>query len=339
MPASKNDPEYNMDHLHRGSAIIFNFDQWDNTTLPELDLQPREGSQKDKSDLKECLEGLDFDVNTEDNLDSHQFWDKLWEVRDQDHSASDCVVVVIMSHGERNLIYVKDGTLIPVNLIWQEFAADKCPTLAGKPKIFIIQACRGSSYDNGTRLYGQQELIPSPRRNDQNDSGAFSYVIPNAADIFLAFSCPAGQASWRHPDEGSWFIQAICKILNKEAYTTDLQTLFTHVAREVAVNNESSTPTDPAKDKKVQVTSSTSTLIRIVKFSKKRVISRSPEIDKITEVFENVNGNNKHEPPSPSTVDADEEIINCSHVSNPVNPVPVPEIKTNLVTNVNLVDS
>lgn len=46
-----------------------------------------------------------------------------------------------MTHGEKNSIYLSDGSLIPVNSVWEEFEANACPTLAGKPKIFIIQVC------------------------------------------------------------------------------------------------------------------------------------------------------------------------------------------------------
>ncbi|CAG7826809.1 unnamed protein product [Allacma fusca] len=319
LPVSKNNRYYNMDHLDRGRVIIFNFEEWDNTKFPGLN--PRKGSAKDKNDLAKCFGDLDFDVLSYDNLNSHQFWKEINEVRDDDHSSRDCLVVVIMSHGEKNQIYAQDGT-ISVNKIWEAFQADKCPTLAGKPKIFIIQACRGHGYDNGTELHNKKyEFNPSPKADDDvTDSAPFSYVIPNAADVFIAFSCPLGQASWRNNMNGTWFIQAVCKVLPEKVYNTDLQTLFTHVAREVALNYETSS-NDLTRDKKVQVSSTISTLIRIVKFSPKRVISHSPEIDKITEVFEKVIGNNKHELLLPNTAKFYEEINKCGHVGL----VPVPE--------------
>ncbi|CAG7818767.1 unnamed protein product [Allacma fusca] len=213
-----------------------------------------------------------------------------------------------------------------VNQIWEEFQADKCPTLAGKPKIFIIQACRGIKVDNGTRVYGDHGFTPSPNtNNDGTDSGGFSYVTPNAADTFIAFSCPPGQVSYRNRTNGTWFIQAVCKVLTEEADNADLQTLFTHVAREVALNNESSS-NDATKDKKVQVSSSTSTLIRIVKFGRKR---RARGVDKTVEGAEIVLGNNKHRLPPPSSEDVFNLTNNFAHHGRD----PGPEFENSLLTN------
>jgi hypothetical protein len=60
-------------------------------------------------------------------------------VQFEDHSDADCLLVAVMTHGEKNTVYCVDGVQIPVNIIWEFFEANNCPTLAGKPKIFIIQ--------------------------------------------------------------------------------------------------------------------------------------------------------------------------------------------------------
>jgi len=167
---------------------------------------------------------------------------------------------------------MRDGTQSPINLVWEKFEAHLCPSLAGKPKIFIVQACRGQQYDSGTKLHSSHNFPGSALgqqfRSDVTDSSTFSYVIPNAADILVAFSCPLGHYSWRHPERGSWFIQAICKVFNNHAYDMDLQGLFTTVAREVALNYQSSTTNIESNNKK-QVTSTSSTLIRGVRFRPK----------------------------------------------------------------------
>jgi Caspase domain len=55
------------------------------------------------------------------------------------HEDSDCVVIIVLSHGEDKILYAKDTSYKP-EILWSAFTADKCPTLAGKPKLFFIQA-------------------------------------------------------------------------------------------------------------------------------------------------------------------------------------------------------
>ena len=70
-----------------------------------------------------------------------------------DHSNSDCLVCCVCSHGDQDvqgpntssqkyrmsdLVYGIDGVLY-IRLITELFRDDKCPSLAGKPKLFFIQ--------------------------------------------------------------------------------------------------------------------------------------------------------------------------------------------------------
>jgi len=47
-------------------------------------------------------------------------------------------VLAVLSHGEMGIIYARDAIYKPETL-WTPFAADKCPSLAGKPKLFFLQ--------------------------------------------------------------------------------------------------------------------------------------------------------------------------------------------------------
>jgi Caspase domain len=58
--------------------------------------------------------------------------------RKMDHSDADCLVIIVLTHGEANMLHAKDTRYAPEKL-WQSFTADKCTTLAGKPKLFFIQ--------------------------------------------------------------------------------------------------------------------------------------------------------------------------------------------------------
>ena len=51
---------------------------------------------------------------------------------------ADCVLVAVLSHGEMGILYASDQPYKPDRL-WGHFNAEKCPTLAGKPKLFFVQ--------------------------------------------------------------------------------------------------------------------------------------------------------------------------------------------------------
>jgi caspase 7 len=56
-----------------------------------------------------------------------------------DHSDSDCIVVVILSHGsEGGVIYGRDKEL-PIEALVTPLKGRACQTLVGKPKLFFIQ--------------------------------------------------------------------------------------------------------------------------------------------------------------------------------------------------------
>ena len=58
-----------------------------------------------------------------------------------DHASS---VVVLMSHGEEGKIQDVNGELVILKDIFDKFKT--CGALVDKPKMFFIQACRGSKY-------------------------------------------------------------------------------------------------------------------------------------------------------------------------------------------------
>ena len=64
------------------------------------------------------------------------------------HAAADCTVVCILSHGEEGYIFGADGRKFELDAIFKLFDNTCCPDLRGKPKSFIIQACRGGRHQN-----------------------------------------------------------------------------------------------------------------------------------------------------------------------------------------------
>ena len=63
----------------------------------------------------------------------------IFSVAEEDHSDADCLLVTVLTHGETSKFLYAQDSLYNVEDLWLPFTGDKCLSLAGKPKIFIIQ--------------------------------------------------------------------------------------------------------------------------------------------------------------------------------------------------------
>lgn len=107
-----------------------------------------------------------------------------------DHGESDCIAIAILSHGELGYLYAKD-VMYKLENIWHFFTANACPTLAGKPKLFFIQACRGDRLDPGIKLQRTQ----TDGESSMNGLNSMTYRIPIHADFLIAYSTISGIAA------------------------------------------------------------------------------------------------------------------------------------------------
>uniref|UniRef100_A0A8C3Y1U4 Caspase family p20 domain-containing protein n=1 Tax=Catharus ustulatus TaxID=91951 RepID=A0A8C3Y1U4_CATUS len=104
-------------------------------------LSTREGSDIDCEKLQRRFKALHFTVLTQRDL--REMVLELLKLAQQDHSALDCCIVIILSHGCQVGVYGTDGKPIPIEKIVNYFNGSNCPSLRGKPKLFFIQACGG----------------------------------------------------------------------------------------------------------------------------------------------------------------------------------------------------
>ncbi|KAL2725175.1 caspase-1 [Vespula squamosa] len=250
-PTERYASHYKMDHPKRGIAIIFNHEHFIVHNLKE-----RAGTNTDCDNLKATLESLGFTIQAYENYTSKQIENVLQEVANIDHSTHDCLIVSVLSHGELGMLYAYDAPY-KADSIWSYFTSDKCPTLAGKPKLFFIQACQGDKLDPGFNL----------KERTETDSSVSTFRIPNHADFLIAYSTIPGHYSWRNTTRGSWFIQALCMELREFGMRYDLLTLLTFVCQRVAIDYESNTPDNITMHQQKQIPCITSMLTRLVKFT------------------------------------------------------------------------
>ena len=95
------------------------------------------------------------------------------------------------------------------------------------------------------------------------------FRIPNHADFLIVYSTIPGFYSWRNTTAGSWFVQALVHVLQREANSTDLLSILTRVSRKVAFDFQSNVPGDHIMHEKKQIPCVTSMLTRDLVFTRK----------------------------------------------------------------------
>ncbi|KAA0201658.1 hypothetical protein HAZT_HAZT012160 [Hyalella azteca] len=186
------DEFYNMNHKRRGDCIIFSHDKYDS----KMHLGQRDTSSADAKLCQKTFQKLGFEVQIHNNLKKKDLLDILQKESERDHSDCDALVVVFMSHGEnlKGLEYLcAYDDKFRTTKLWEPFTGDKCPTLAGKPKLFFIQACRGDKIDKGVGL------------RVTTDSIAFTaeeYVVPAHADLLVMWGSFEGKDKYTGSYDG-----------------------------------------------------------------------------------------------------------------------------------------
>ncbi|NXC03943.1 CASP6 protein, partial [Orthonyx spaldingii] len=221
--------EYKMNHQRRGVALIFNHEHF----YWKLMLSDRRGTMADSINLKRSLTDLGFEVRLFHDLKAEDVLQKIDEASTDDHSNADCFVCVFLSHGEDDDIYAFDAK-IKIQTITDMFKGDKCQSLVGKPKIFIIQACRGDKHDDPVIAYDSTDSSCDSLVNETEVDAAGVYTLPAAADFIMCYSVAQGYYSHRDTLNGSWYIQDLCETLKKHGSSLEFTELLTVVNRKVS---------------------------------------------------------------------------------------------------------
>lgn len=206
-------------------------------------------------------------------------------VAEMDHSDHDCLVVIVLTHGDLEPYYdVDSGMMVntllshdlmgyihardkryPLQTLWRFFTNENCPSLKDKPRVFLIQACQGDKTDPGFRMKAKRSVTVEP------DSISFEPVkvhpILPQTDFLVAYASLPGFYSFRNIENGSWFIQALCKELNERKHNYDLLKILTFATQTVAYDYQSRSY-DPELDEKKQIPCVVSMLTKMIMFPK-----------------------------------------------------------------------
>ena len=252
----------------RGITLIIN-----NTSFhPDGPHSPRHGSEEDVRQVEGLFAALDFTVQKKQNLSKKQLEDFLKKVTFEDHSAYDCFVLWLMSHGISGEVVCFDGKMMPIQEIHEMFS--KCETLSGKPKLFFIQACRGVKEDEGVNVFVENDASSPHRANKIIESRKADPVIqlkiPRHADFLYAFSTINEYVAYRNKIFGSHYVRCFVEAFNKHVaheHILDILTVVNHEVSKMETTRPSSTNEDKTKICK-QMSEVRHTLRKKVYFSK-----------------------------------------------------------------------
>ncbi|CAL8272764.1 unnamed protein product [Gadus morhua 'NCC'] len=216
--------EYKMDHKRRGLALIFNQETFGCQKMT------RSGTNIDRDNLEIRFKALNFDVQAHQDLTRVDILAKISEAAQADHVDSDCFVCVFLSHGENDKVWAHDQE-ISIDEVTDNFKGDKCRSLVRKPKIFILQACRGREFDLPvTGMAGDSD--DEEEEQVVADDGVF-HTLPAGADFLMCYSVAKGYFSFRDTINGSWYIQDLCKTLEGYGGSREFTELLTLVNSKV----------------------------------------------------------------------------------------------------------
>ncbi|XP_048468637.1 caspase-1-like isoform X1 [Rhincodon typus] len=190
----------------------------------------RKGAEVDEEQMQKLLNGFGYQVEKHNNLTGEEMKQALAAFSNrEEHSQSDSTFVVLMSHGLRDKICgrfhneAKEDTL-HIDNVFNILDNKSCKGLRGKPKIIIVQACRGS---NLGYAYVSDSANDEPVA-DYEEEGPF-YKIHKESDFICFCSTTPDNVSLRHVQNGSIFIQSLVDLMRRNASKYDVEEIFFQV--------------------------------------------------------------------------------------------------------------
>ncbi|XP_036005777.1 caspase-1-like [Fundulus heteroclitus] len=221
----------------------------------------RKGAEKDEENMEELLSSLQYEVVKHNDLTAKRINEALRNFKEHPKlSNTDSVFVVIMSHGKREFVLGVNHSNekpdeFPIDNIYKYLGPQECPALMNKPKIIIIQACRGGS--RGSVIVSDSasaETVSDDVSQQQPASvgnivdDAIRYVHKEKDFISLLSSTP-DTVSYRREDLGSFLIQYIAEVFNTCSHEDDIDELFRKVMQRFEEFPDETKRQMPTKDR------------------------------------------------------------------------------------------
>lgn len=201
------------DAKNMGYFLIINQKKFEN--LGSVKLEERLGTDYDVERLKSSWLSFGFEVIVLENVPHDKIVPNIQNYMKMSKHSHSAFAVCILSHGQNEVVYGSDSIPLQVNKI-KTILCSYIKDLFRKPKLLIIQACRGDDM--------MRSLFTKDIRTD-----APIDILPEPADLLVFWATVANYVSYRDINNGSWFIETLCECLAKYGDQIHLSDLFTKV--------------------------------------------------------------------------------------------------------------
>ncbi|XP_061073629.1 caspase a-like [Conger conger] len=200
-------------------------------------LSERRGAEKDVENMEKQLKELDYTVETHRDLSAQDINEAVKGFsQHQAHLESDSTFVVIMSHGKRDAIcgiHYNDEdpqkkNLFLIDNIFKHLNTKNCAGLRNKPKVIVIQACRGGMLCAESVckcVFWVSDSASAPKSLE--DDGMWREL--KERDFACLMACTPDTMSYRDPEKGAILIQKLVETINTHAHKDHIEELFRKV--------------------------------------------------------------------------------------------------------------
>ena len=186
----------------------------------------------DERAMKRIFQPRGFKMDARQDLTKSQMKECFQEYQRKEHTG--CFIVIILSHGKDGVVCSSDDQEIRIADIEKKFRKSKCRSLQGKPRIFIIDACRGQ--EESMQITSSKKKIP---KNPFTSTSIFQQSRknenPEKADVAIIYATAPGDFSYFDETEGSLFTRlfetVVCEGIEKNM---DFNSIMTEVSNRIS---------------------------------------------------------------------------------------------------------
>ena len=205
----------------------------------------RVGAKEELQRLTKLFESFNLEVRRHIELTKNEIVNVLEDtVKDPKLGSDSMIAIAISSHGcEEGLLginiddrlkhrndpnYKNMEDCISPTQIQKIFNGDNCPSLAGRPKLFLLNGCRGKGMENIFQIEGEEE-------EERLVCDTIIKLATTWSDFFVIHSCVIGNKSMRCTKRGSLFIIEFSEAYAKYGSKYPIESIMPTVNRNLII--------------------------------------------------------------------------------------------------------